>query len=175
MSALVLLLLAGLAVTDAGFAGYRDAAGRDGRIFKAEYYRAAVRRGLWLGLQVFAFGAVVGLALTLPFGTPARELQVLAQAFWGPLLVGGAYATLVLAALGLWAVGEADLRSLASVVVLGPFTLLRPWVIVAMAVVGAWTAAEARHALAVALPCAAQLTVGWWLGRGWRDGRRPLG
>ena len=39
-----LLLLWILCLTDAAFAGYRDAAGRDARIFKAELYRRAIRR-----------------------------------------------------------------------------------------------------------------------------------
>ena len=40
------LVLACLSVLDGGFAGYRDAAGRDGRVFKDQFYRRAVRRGV---------------------------------------------------------------------------------------------------------------------------------
>ena len=78
------------------------------------------------------------------------------------------YASLVLAALGVWATAEADLRTLASVVILGPFTLVRPWVIVFAACLGAWHAHTWPARGAVIAVCALQLAIEPWLGRNWK-------
>lgn len=168
------LLLACLSVLDGGFAGYRDAAGRDGRVFKEQFYRRAVRRGLRHGLAVtLLVGALVGLAvMTSP--DPAARLAALLDAAEALGTVVGAYATVVLLALAVWMVAEADVRTLASVTVLGPLTLLRPWVVAAGA---AWGVAHAGDHVAMVLTgvaCALQLGVEPWLGRAWRRGGRPL-
>ena len=52
------------------------------------------------------------------------------------LWVLGAYAALVIVALVVYAVADWDLRSLATVAILGPFTLLRAWVIALASAVG---------------------------------------
>jgi hypothetical protein len=164
MSWLVPLALFALCVTDAGFAGFRDAAGRDARIFKAELFRRAIRRGLLHGILAGALGLGIALGATLlvPFD------DLLEAARWMLLPLAG-YATLVLAALGVWATAEADLRTLASVVVLGPFTLVRPLVIASAAFLGAWHAPSWPARGAVAAVCALQLAIEPWLGRA----RRP--
>jgi hypothetical protein len=78
------------------------------------------------------------------------------------------YATLTLVGMGIWAAAEADARTLASVVVLGPFTLIRPWVIAAAAVVGAWKAPGFTAALVTLAACGAQLAIEPWLNAGVR-------
>jgi hypothetical protein len=169
------LLLGILCLTDAAFAGYRDVAGRDARIFKAELQRKAVRRGLRSGLAVGAlvFALAAGAVAVAP--SPAArfaELEVTARAMLPVLAV---YATAVLAALGLWAAADADLRTLASVIVLGPFTLVRPWVIVLAGALGAWNAPSVPAAFIAVGACALQLALQPWLARAWRRGGRPLG
>jgi hypothetical protein len=166
------LLLGILCLTDAAFAGYRDVAGRDARIFKAELNRRAVRRGLRAGLAVG--GIVLAASIVAIAPSPAArfaELEVTARSMLPVLAV---YATLVLAALGLWAAADADLRTLASVIVLGPFTLLRPWVIVLAAALGARNAPSVPAAVIAVGACALQLAVQPWLSRAWRRGARPL-
>ncbi len=71
------LVLACLSVLDGGFAGYRDAAGRDGRVFKDQFYRRAVRRGLRHGLMVTAVVGVVVVALVATSQDPVGRLTSL--------------------------------------------------------------------------------------------------
>lgn len=168
------VLLGALALTDGAFAGYRDAAGRDAHIFKADYYRRAVRRGMRVALGTSALAASIAAGVVITAPSPSAcvaELVVTAHAM---LVVLGAYASLVLGALGLWAAAEADLRTLASVVVLGPFTLIRPWVIAAAGVIGALYAPSPRAAIVAIAACALQAWVEPQLGRAWQSGARPI-
>lgn len=125
------LLLASLAILDAAFAGFRAAAGRDARIFKRAYYRRAVLTGAGAGaLLVVALAVATGLALASsadPHGLYADLLAIGARML--QVLLG--YAMLVLGALALYATARMELRILATVSILGPFTLLRPAVVVA--------------------------------------------
>ncbi|MBN8469291.1 hypothetical protein JYJ95_22555 [Corallococcus exiguus] len=171
MNAVLPVLLALLAVTDAAFCGFRVAAGRDARIFKADYYRAAIRRGMGLGLFTTALvgAGIAGACLFSPGLFP--QLLVCAKAILWVLLP---YATLTLMGMGVWAAAEADVRTLASVVVLGPFTLIRPWVIATAAVVGAWKAPGFTAALVTVVACGVQLALEPWLNAGMRP-RLPVG
>ncbi len=153
-----------LALIDAGFAGFRDAAGRDGRVFKDELYRAAIRRGVRAGAFVMALASAWMASWVLGAGL---RLEALAEAFALPAAIALGYAALMLSALAAWALGEADVRSLASLAVLGPFTLARPAVIVLMAAAGLARAPDLRTGVVLALPCLVQLGVGPWLGRRW--------
>jgi hypothetical protein len=153
------LALFALSVTDAGFAGFRDAAGRDGRIFKTELFRRAIRRGLRYGILASALGLLIALAVN-------RFDELLEAARW-MMLPLAAYASAVLCALGVWATAEADFRTLASVIILGPFTLIRPWVIAFAALLGALHAHTWPARGAVIAVCALQLAIEPWLGRAW--------
>jgi hypothetical protein len=123
------LLLAVLSIVDAGFSGYRSAAGTSALLRKDAFYRRAIRRGLCCGSLVVALvAAILGVLFACD---PSAEA-------WRDLVSGatflvwsfGIYATLVLLGLGVWFVAEADLRTLASILVLGPFTLIRPlWIL----------------------------------------------
>jgi len=88
-------------------------------------------------------------------------------------IVYGAYATLVAAALVLYATPSIDLRTLAIVSILGPFTMMRPWVIAAGALHGVAGAAGAARPLTAALAllaAAAVAAIERLLGRAWRRG-----
>lgn len=163
MNTVLPILLALLSVTDAAFSGFRVAAGRDARIFKADYYRAAIRRGMGRGLLTTALVGAVIAGACLCFPSLFTELLVCARAMLWVLLP---YAMLTLMGMGVWAAAEADERTLASVVVLGPFTLIRPWVIAAAAVVGVWKAPGLTAALVTVAACGAQLALEPWLNSG---------
>lgn len=167
------ILLATLAVVDAGFSGFRDAAGRNPRIRKQPYFRRAVRRGLQGGAVACAAVATLVLLLLARAPAPAETLAALSQAAGALVVSFGVYATCVLLALGVWLAAEPDLRTLASVLILGPFTLIRPWWIGATCL---WTAAHAvtiEVAIAALGAAAAQLAIEPWLARGWRSGMPP--
>jgi hypothetical protein len=162
-------LLASLAIVDAAFAGFRAAAGRDARIFKRAYYRRALLVGAGAGAcLVAALAMATGIALFFSRdpGALYAELLVIGarmlQVFLG-------YALLVLAALALYATARMELRILATVSILGPFTLLRPVVVLAATALGV---ASSPSSVAVALTVgssASVLLLGWLLD--WHYGR----
>ena len=133
----VLLSLYVLALLDYGFAGFRVAAGRDGRIVKRDYYRVAILRGLGLGALWLCVGTgcVVFSASFFPGGG-----ESLTSAGVVALWVYGAYATVVLLAFLPYLLGGLELRTLATVALLGPCTMLRLPVIIVGALAGLWTA-----------------------------------
>ena len=58
-TSLVPWVIVALALTDTTLSGYRTAAGRDGRVSKAPYYRAALVRGFRAGVIVCVVMAIV--------------------------------------------------------------------------------------------------------------------
>lgn len=129
-------LLATLVLLDGTLCGFRAAAGRNARIFLFPYYVASLRRGALVSAATVLVFLGAGLAVRATLGAPAWD-SLLATA---DVLVKvyGVYATLVLMALLLYLSGSFDLGVLASVLVLGPFTLIRPYVIVGGALAAAW-------------------------------------
>lgn len=164
------ILLATLALVDAGFSGFRDAAGRNPRIRKQGYFRRAVRRGLRCG--VVSCGGVAALVVVLlaRASAPAEVFLAMSQAAESLVWAFGVYATLVLLALGVWLAAEPDLRVLASVIILGPFTLIRPWWIAATCAWVAASAASVEVVIAASGAAVGQLLIEPWLARGWRAG-----
>jgi hypothetical protein len=158
-----------LSVADSGFAGFRAAAGCDAHVFKAEYYRRAIRRGIRRALVANAFAAAGLVAWVLLSASPEGSIRDFVTTCHPVLWVVGIYAALVLVALGVWAAGEADVRTLASVLILGPFTLIRPWVIVLAAVLGIVRAPSVAAGTAIGIICAGQLTIEPLLARRWRS------
>jgi hypothetical protein len=123
------LALSALAFFDCLLAGFRAAAGRDGRLDKRAYYVSAVARAGGWGLLLIGANALVAAALCFAAPDPTAAFGSLVSA--GRLLVGlyGAFAAAVLAAFALYLAPVADLRVLANVLVFGPLTLARSWVI----------------------------------------------
>lgn len=147
MTALVLLGV--LVFIDGTLCGFRAAAGRNPRIFLWGYYGASMRRGAVFSVASIALFLAAGLAMRALGGEAAWSSLVMAAQQL--VLVYGVFATLVLAALGLYLVGSFDFGVLASVLVLGPFTLVRPLVIL---LGGAWVALSAPLPTAVLTVCA---------------------
>lgn len=111
---------------DAAMAGWRAAAGRDGRIDKRAYYTRALLEGCAYGQLAFVGPALLGLAL-------ARRDPGLAVQEGGErlVLVYASYAILVMIAFAVRWIPNVDLRSTASVFFFAPALIARPAVIVA--------------------------------------------
>lgn len=158
-------LLAALAVLDAAFAGFRAAAGRNARIFKRAYYTRHMLLGSLFGMiLVVALGGVTLLLLAgsaAPVARYAELVSVGKRMLW----VFVPYAALVLSALVLYMVSDHDLRAFATVAILGPFTLLRPWLIAAGGAVGLCATADGATWILTIVACGSVILLGRLLDR----------
>jgi len=140
--------LCAMAVLDGLLCGFRAAAGRDGRIDKRAYYRRAMVRGAAAGARAAA--ACAGVAIALWALAEVKDRPGLTAALDGAgrraLTVYVPYGAVAVASIVAWLVSPRG-RTLSTVVVLGPFTLARPAVIVAGLVAG--VAPDRRPALVV--------------------------
>lgn len=153
------LALCLIALVDAGFAGFRAATGRNALIRKRVYYQRAARRGLWCGTA--GLGLVVLLcAATFALTTdPAARYDELVRAGTRMLQVLTPFAVLVAASIVAYWVLPMRGSTFVILVGLGPFTLVRPVVVlaaVAWSVAGAadwlvWTVALAAAAVVLAV------------------------
>ena len=157
--------LAVLAIVDAAFAGFRAAAGRNARVFKRAYYARNMLLGSLFGVILVA--GLAGLTLLLlaistdPAGRYAELVAVGRRMLW--VLVP--YSGLVLSALVLYRFSDHDLRAFATVAILGPFTLLRPWVIASGAAVGLYASADRGAWVLTIIACASVILLGRLLDR----------
>jgi hypothetical protein len=124
------LLLWALATLDAAFIGYRDAAGRNALINKGAYNRHAMIRGALFGQAAVAIAGIVIAALVLLSSQPAEQFRQFQEAGSRMLIVYLPYTLILLIAFALRAIPSVDLRSLTSVLIFGPFTLIRPIIVV---------------------------------------------
>ena len=136
-------MLIALALLDAAFAGFRDAAGRNPLLHKGRYTMLAMIKGALVGVVAIAIiAATVGAMLAL-----AEDFDAL----WADCLAAGArmvkvysvYGTIAIGAPFVYAIPRPEISSLVTVLILGPFTLLRPFVIIAGAL---WAIAAAPRA-----------------------------
>jgi hypothetical protein len=122
-------LLVAICLLDGSFTGFRDAAGRNKLIRKWGYFRRAVVIGTGFGvLATLLIAATVTLGVTTaadPDASYARYLEAGAVM----LRIYLPFTLLVLVALAFYAVPMPQVRSLATVTILGPFTCLRPFAI----------------------------------------------
>lgn len=146
------LVVAGLVVLggcDGAFAGFRSSVGRTGLVdHRADDARAQLR-----GLALVTGLLVPTAALALVHPDDAVDAGV------GMLTVYAPYGLLVLLALAAYASLGWRNGFLASALILGPFTLLRPLVAVAGGVAGVLLADRATTVLAVVLAVVAVLAV----------------
>jgi hypothetical protein len=160
----VALLLWVMATMDAAFAGYREAAGRSALIDKRAYYRRAMLRGALFGqVAVGIAGVAVAVSLLLSPEPRAllRELEAVGSRM---LIVYVPYALIILFTFAVRAAPSVDLRSITSVVIFGPFTLIRPVVVVAGVVWGLLAAPRPNIFLLCLLILSLMLTLEWALG-----------
>ena len=137
-----------LATVDSAFIGYREAAGRNALIEKSAYFRHALIRGALFGqfavLIVGMFMAITVASATDPGALFARFETVGARM----LTVYVPYAIIILITFCIRAVPSVDIRSITSVLIFGPFTFIRPLVVLAGAV---WGIVAAPGAITVAV------------------------
>jgi hypothetical protein len=127
---MIALLLWALATLDAAFIGYREAAGRSALINKGAYYRHAMLRGALFG-QIAVGITGVAIAVMLIYSPEPLELVHTLQAAGARMLtVYIPYALIILITFAVRVAPSVDLRSITSVVIFGPFTLIRPVVVV---------------------------------------------
>jgi hypothetical protein len=144
MTVAVATCLAVLALIDGACAGFRSSVGRSGLIDHRAEDRRAARRGAVLAAILLTPAAAVACADTL-IDPPRTGIYL--HAGKAMLAVYAPYGLAVLAALAVYATLSWRKRYLASAIILGPFTLLRPVV----AVLGA--------GLAVAVTCDAPVAI----------------
>src|SRR5882672_638540 len=133
---MIAFLLWLLATLDAGFTGYREAAGRNALINKRLYYRRAMIKGALFGQIAVGIAAVVILtSLTV---TPDRQslLRDYDQAGARMLIFYLPYAAVILVAFLVRWIPSVDIRSITSTTIFGPLTLIRPLVAVVGLVYG---------------------------------------
>jgi hypothetical protein len=160
---LIATALAVLALLDGAFAGFRASAGRDGLIDHRRSDRLAALRGAALTRVLLA--PVTAFTSTDVALHPPR-LAVLTRAGEAMLSVYGPYGLVVLAALACYSALGWRNRYLASALILGPLTWLRPAVTAAGAIYGGavspapltWTCAALAAAAVLAVePLASRL------------------
>jgi L-asparagine transporter-like permease len=162
---MIVFLLWLLATLDSAFIGYREAAGRNALIEKRAYYRHALIRGALFGqLAVLIVGVIAAIALAS--SDNAREvfgkLELIGARM---LLVYIPYALIILIALSIRALPSVDIRSITSTLIFGPFTFIRPLVVLLGAVWGILAAPGAVTAALVVLIVCLMLGLEWTLGR----------
>jgi hypothetical protein len=120
-----------LATIDAACCGYRAAAGRSSLIRKRSYYRRAILRGAVFGQVAVAIAGLVILAFITLSPDRAGLIAAFSEAGRRMLFVYLPYAAAVLIAFALRLIPSVDLKSMTSMLIFGPFILVRPLVAVA--------------------------------------------
>ena len=162
-----------LALLDGAFAGFRASAGRTGLIDHRQADQVAGLRGAALTCVLLTPATAITTAAAVLH--PPR-LAAFARAGEAMLAVYGPYGLIVLAALGCYAALGWRNRYLASAVILGPLTWLRPAVAVTGAILGGAASPDPLIWVAAGLAVAAVLAVEPLAGRLWyapARSRRP--
>ena len=160
-----ILLLWLLATVDSAFIGYRDAAGRSALIDKRDYYRHALLRGALVGQIAVAIVGIVAGGMLATSTEPARLFATLEQVGTRMLIVYVPYALILTITFFIRAIPSVDIRSITSVLVFGPFTLIRPLVVLAGAVWGLLAAPTTSVLLLLLLIVSLMLGMGYALDR----------
>jgi hypothetical protein len=171
---IVVALLFVLALFDVLLSGFRAAAGRDGRIAKAAYYRAAVVRAGWQGVALIAANAALVALLVGTAAEPAATWQDLQGAGSRAMAVFAVFATVTLIAILFWFAPSRELRIVPTLLVLGPLTLVRPWVVVGGLAYAAAGAARWETWIVAAIAGVSMIGIEPWLGRPHRERWRRL-
>lgn len=158
-------VLVALAILDGAFAGFRAASGRDGRIGKTLYFARAMAFGAAVStLAVVALAGLTALFVTIAPNPSGVWSQLLAMGE-RLLVVFLSAIALVLVALGFFVAAKHEVRTLATVAILGPFTLARPWIILGGTAWATMLSSSWRTFLLSWLASATVLAVAVWLDR----------
>ena len=146
------LQLASLILVDGLLAGFRSGAGRNPRIYLRRYYRdCMVRAALLAGLVILVFLALSQLCPAADWcdlrAAGARMLELVTLFAWVGLVALSVY---------LWNIHE--MTVLATVILLGPMTLLRPLVILAAGVYAVMGAQSIFTVVFTTLACLTMLS-----------------
>jgi hypothetical protein len=156
MAVIVPVALVLLALVDAGFAGFRAATGRNARIRKRSYYLLAAYRGFGTGAVGLGLVALlVGVVLWCT-ADPGARYDELVRSGTRMLLVVAPFAALVVVSLLAYWVLPMRESTFVILVGLGPFTLIRPVVVLG---VTAWSVAGSADWLAWVVAIAAAISV----------------
>jgi hypothetical protein len=129
-----------LATLDGALCGFRAFAGRSALIYKRKYYARAMLCGA-LAAQIASFLSLLVLLMTVAVSSHRAELRGDLESAAGRMLsVFLPYAAAVLINIALRALPSTDIRASTSVMVLGPLTGLRPFVMIAGVAYGIWSA-----------------------------------
>ena len=137
-----------LATVDSAFIGYREAAGRNALIEKGAYFRRALIRGALFGqLAVLIIGVITAIALVSSSDAAAlfSRFELIGARM---LTVYVPYALIILITFCIRAVPSVDIRSITSLLIFGPFTFIRPLIVLAGAV---WGVVAAPSAITIAI------------------------
>lgn len=126
---MIFVLLWLLATVDTAFIGYREAAGRSALIGKRSYYRRAMIRGALFGQLAVVLAGMAAAAVIVLSSEPRARLDEFQQAARCMAVVFVPYATVLFAAFAIRSIPSVDIRSITSVVIFGPFTLIRPLIV----------------------------------------------
>jgi L-asparagine transporter-like permease len=160
-----ILLLWVLATVDSAFIGYRDAAGRSALIEKRDYYRHALIRGALVGQIAVAMVGVIAGGILATSPQPARLFETFEQVGTRMLMVYVPYALILTITFFIRTIPSVDTRSITSVLVFGPFTLIRPLVVLAGAIWGLLAAPRIEVLLLLILIVTLMLSMGFALDR----------
>ena len=160
-----ILLLWLLATADSAFIGYRDAAGRSALIDKRHYYRRALIRGALVGQIAVGIAGIVAVGMLAAAPQPPRLFETFEQVATRMLMVYVPYALILTIAFFIRAIPSVDIRSITSVLVFGPFTLIRPLVVLAGAIWGLLAAPTAGVTLLMVLVVSLMLGMEYVLDR----------
>jgi hypothetical protein len=137
-----------LATVDSAFIGYREAAGRNALIQKRAYFRHALIRGAVFGqLAVLIVGVITATVLATA-SDPGALFSKFETVGARMLTVYIPYALILLITFCIRAVPSVDIRSITSVLIFGPFTFIRPLVVLAGAV---WGVVAAPGSITIAI------------------------
>jgi len=161
------VVLASIAVVDGVLAGFRAAAGRNGRIRKRGYYIVAMRRGLAAGGTVLGCLAIVLGVVLSTASDPAARYEDLTRAGVTMLWVIGPFAATVLTSLLGYAVLPRRPAMFLILLGLGPLTLIRPWATVTGGLAAAWTSPNVPTAGCAVLAATSVLAVEPWVHHRW--------
>jgi hypothetical protein len=152
-------VLFALVVFDAALSGFRAAAGRSARIDKRAYYGRAMLIGSLVGVVLAALVGVTAVALGARTSTPLSYWLSVDDVVRRLVTFFSPVAVVVLVLFGARAVRSVDARSVASTLVFGPLTLMRPLVVAAGCAFALADGVRGDVALLTVAACAGTLLV----------------